>query len=231
MKTCPSGHVTIDDEAKFCSTCAASLAPPIEQAAPEQPVSAASMPTWTTEAPSPPVAPTTAPLAEPEPKKSRRKAVVLGSVAVLVALIGLAIVQAGSKERETISGTFTLFDIGGINGSPTSCSGEGGYSDVDAGMPVTIRDGDGTIVGSTSTRNATQSELVASLVDDGDDTSEDEAEDLIESLDGSFCTLVFEAEVDDAEFYEVEVGTRGSLSFRKSELEDENWNVGFTLGD
>lgn len=150
--------------------------------------------------------------------------------------MGLAVVAAvvlsggGGKETQTITGTFTLFDIGGVIGGHESCSGDGGYSDIDAGMPVTVRDGDGTIVGGTSTRHSTRDELVASLTEE-ENSGVDEAEELLDGLEGSICTLRFEVEVDDADFYEVEVGNRGSLSYRKAELAERDWVVEFSLGN
>ena len=171
--------------------------------------------------------------ASPSPMKrrpSRRMLLVLAAVVLLVA-VGVAALAGGADKRE-IEGMFTLFDPAEIDGDPLDCSGDGGYSDISAGNPVTVRDDDGKIVGGGSTRHATdQTELVERMVLHGGADNEAQAKEYVETLDGSICALLFEVEVDDADFYEVEVGRRGKLAYRRAELEDRDWRVTFTLGD
>ena len=46
------------------------------------------------------------------------------------------------------------------------------------------------------------------------------------------CTFPFYiTSVPDTDFYEIEVGRRGSLVFSRSDLELDDWQVGFQIGD
>lgn len=104
----------------------------------------------------------------------------------------------------TITGSFSLTD--GFHDVGQSCSGSGGYSDFGQGMNVTIRDGDGNVVGSGATGPA-------------------------EGQSPGWCVTEFEIEdVEIVDFYEIEVGQRGSLSYSYEDLESNDFNVDLTLG-
>lgn len=84
------------------------------------------------------------------------------------------------------------------------CYGFGGYDDMQGGTDVTVRDGDGSLVGT-------------SRLQEGE----------IAEVDGDFqvCSFKFLVKVEDAAFYEVEVSHRGGLTYTKDELETEDWEV------
>lgn len=120
-----------------------------------------------------------------------------------------------TPERFTIDGTFTVYDAGGIHleragtGARTQfCAGTGGYDDIRPGVRVVVRDGDG------STLATGQLEYDA----EADEATEDE------------CPLVFEVDVPRSEFYAIEVGRRGELTYSFEEMETQGWRVDATLG-
>ena len=138
----------------------------------------------------------------------------------------------------TIRGTFTLADSENVIGSWDSCFGDGGYDDFGPGMNVTIRDGDGSIVGTgnTETLENLPPEVEEALDDNTDTTLPEDLDPLTGAVlyakifDGTQCVVQFSVPVKDAEFYAVSVGKRGELSYSKSELEERDWWVELTLG-
>ena len=154
--------------------------------------------------------------------------------AVPVAALGL-LVGCGGDDTQSLQGVMVLMDEDAPVDDWTDCEGEGGYSDFGPGMNVTVRNGEGTIIGSGATRSLT-----------AEDVPEGESEEVLAGAssfsaaqqnaylsDAGFgfgCTVAFELEVPDAEFYEIEVGRRGELSYSRSELEAMDWDVELTLG-
>lgn len=125
---------------------------------------------------------------------------------LLKASLALTLLLVGCGGGQAISGTFVLTDSE-VAWTSTSCSGTGGYSDIREGANVVVKDGTGTIIGT------------AALVSDPVRSS------------ASRCAYTFTVPVKDAEFYAVEVGRRGALTYSKAEIEAQGWAVGFTLGE
>lgn len=86
------------------------------------------------------------------------------------------------------------------------CFGTGGYSDIGSGTQVVIRDGDNNVMG------------IGDLA-----FSE-------EMTFGSGCTFVFEIEVEETRFYQIEMSHRGGMVFTFTDLEEERWTIFLTLG-
>ena len=107
----------------------------------------------------------------------------------------------------TITGTFKLIsdNIATLNDSKY-CSGQGGYTDIVAGLEVVVRDGQGGIVA---------------------------VDELWMGVAGyRNCVFPFIIlNVPDVAFYTVEVGRRGSLSYSQKDLDRRDWNIGFQLGE
>ena len=112
----------------------------------------------------------------------------------------------------SISGRFVLHDddlfvltrAGALQGS---CWGQGGYDDISSGLEVVVKNADGSIIAKDELWN-------------GKSTGYNE------------CTFPFLVEnIRDSEFYVVGVGKRGSLTFSRAELELDNWQVNFVLGN
>ena len=131
-----------------------------------------------------------------------------------VALLGLAACGGGGGQE--LSGTFTLIDSD-IAGDWQSCSGTGGYDDFGPGMDVTVRDGENEIIATGTTENLSSTEDADSEWASGDASY--------------FCTVKFSIDsLPRAEFYSIEVGHRGDLSYSRDELAEADWNVELSLG-
>ena len=59
----------------------------------------------------------------------------------------------------------------------------------------------------------------------------DEVRDFLEGAEGNLCALYFEADIDSADYYSVELGSRGDLSYSREDLAEAGYVVGITLGD
>lgn len=145
-------------------------------------------------------------------------------------VLSLLMVGCGGDSPQTLTGSFTLF-ADDIDGDWETCSGTGGYSDFGAGMNVTIRDGDGSIIATSSTRHLTTGDEADEDVEDEDRTALHDAARWAKVSEGLTCVVWFDTEVDDAEFYAVQVGRRGELTYSADELAEDGWNVEMTLGD
>jgi hypothetical protein len=66
--------------------------------------------------------------------------------------------------KQTLIGSFTLNDPQ-VTGTFDDCSGTGGYDDFGPGMNVTVRDQDGSIVGSGSTRSISNDDPDTTILD------------------------------------------------------------------
>lgn len=157
-------------------------------------------------------------------------------VTVLAAILVIpTITSCGSSDPLKITGSFSLRSDN-LAGSWDSWSGRGGYSDFGRGMNVTVRNGAGEIIGSGQTRNLRTDDL-GRLADDDSDT-DDKPPTALESaalfaqlLERTRCTVWFEAEIAEADFYSVSVGRRGELTYSSRELEEKNWHIELSLGD
>ena len=143
---------------------------------------------------------------------SRRGIITVTVLAVLVvgvAVAGWALVGRATESTHTITGDMTLVDLDEFLylDDGDSCSGSGGYGDIDAGTTVNVKDQSGTLIGSGS-------------LGPGKATSKLSA-----------CVFPFEIEgVKDAKFFQVEVSRRGGLSYSKADMEGMDWTVHASLG-
>jgi hypothetical protein len=159
-----------------------------------------------------------------------RRAIIMAGVLALAACGG-----GGGSDSLAVSGTFTLTDSEGFVGGWDSCSGDGGYDDFGPGMNVTVRDGDGSIVGTGTTESLEDADAPDIEAEEGARGGADGALGIAammakDLMDGTWCTVKFEVPVKRAEFYEIEVGRRGELSYSYEELEDNDWWVELNLG-
>ena len=140
--------------------------------------------------------------------RTDRKAQLIAGGAFLVLLLGVFLVTKGGSH--TIEGNMVLsgFLADVYETDAGGCEGGSGFDDLAEGAPVTVRDGDGDIVGTSRLGKST-------YVEDGG---------------VAVCEWAFEVEVDDADFYEIEVSHRGGLRLRdgtysKEELENREWQI------
>lgn len=136
-------------------------------------------------------------------------------VAIAVGVVAIAAVAYMVwPKSHTITGKMELLgDAESVSGSAMGqpCSGLGGYSDMDAGADVTVKDQDGSLIATGS-------------LGPGE----------ISFLEDPFRACAFRFTVNgvpDASFYEVEVGRRGGLTYSKAEMEAQDWTVEASLGD
>ena len=127
-------------------------------------------------------------------------AIIVGSLLAIVASIVVLSLHEGKR---TLTVLFALFDPEGVASCVTG--GSGGYDDIGPGMPIKVRNEEGTLIAS------------GFLPDSGEDTS-------------SGCIWTVKLEVPDAEQYVIEGGDRGELAYSREELEQEGWIASLTLG-
>jgi len=120
-----------------------------------------------------------------------------------VSLGSTVVLVVAFSPHYTVSGTFVLLDRG--VGPDTACRGDGGYDDIRAGTQVRVKDGSGTVLATGDLVGGTRS--------------------------GARCTFTLEIlDVPKVDFYSVEVGRRGELSYSFEEMEENDWTVAFSLG-
>ena len=116
-------------------------------------------------------------------------------------------------ERFTMTGRFVLqgeaddayIEFDKASGLGLACAGTGGYDDIEAGLEVTVRDANDTIIG-----DAALSE--GSALADG-------------------CSFDFKvSSLPRTTFYKVKVGNRGEQNFSFDEMKAAGWSVSLSLG-
>lgn len=179
--------------------------------------------------------------------KSQKPLLIASVVAALVLLIGGLVVFGSSSNsgKVTIRGIALLMskDTGDVTGSWDDCKGTGGYDDFSAGRNITIKNEKSEIIGAGAARNLSE-DIFSTLVEMNKDISwygeikaDSSPEDTIKNTfvvganAGMACGLYFEIKTDKSEFYEIEMGSRGKLSYSQSEMEKNGFAVSLTLGD
>lgn len=206
---CPKCGAQRVGEFRFCRSCGFdfdALPAPTVVDAPPPPTEAPSV--------SSPAFPHPVPEVTGAAERSKRPWVVLGVVifvAILAAAGFIGLSNSGAlAARHDITGTFTLIDtdleFSGISTSGDTCEGDGGYSDINQGVEVTVRDGTGKLLQTGSLGEGT-----GNLVR---------------------CEFPFTIKgVPETDFYSVEVGSRGDLSYSLDDMKANAWTLGFQLGD
>ena len=217
MSNCLNGHRNSIDNL-FCSTCGVQLQrdrprPPVDPllfSPPDVVIndSQLSNSTW---------------IAVPKRRTKKSLAIVSATLLIVILVAALAGVF-GSQKETTLRGVFTLYD-NDIDGDISDCSGTGGFADFGFGMDVTIRDGKGDIVANAFTKSINTDEIFKIVMDNLP------GETITSWTLGKSCIVYFETTLPNKDFYEIEIGRRGSMSFSKSELEDQSYFVSLTLGD
>jgi hypothetical protein len=170
--------------------------------------------------------------------------VAIGASVLVVGLIAGAWAVFGSS-TDTLTGVFSLRSSNSATGDWDTCEGDGGYSDLDAGVPVRIENQDGKRIGAATLQNLS-SEHVATLAQlelDGFETGTmlvpiDEMDDMsVEAVASSmertmevtallgWCNWYWQAEVETADIYNFEIGKRGDIDLDRAELEADGFLV------
>lgn len=130
--------------------------------------------------------------------------------------------ETSIKKGELITLTIAkspLYDIDGniklvdsdLGGYGDNCYGTGGYSDISSGMSITVSDDKGTIVatGQTGSGSHPQNDSYSSVT----------------------CVFEFDVkQIPKRNFYTIDFGRRGKLSYSFAELEEMNWKLTLSLG-
>lgn len=125
------------------------------------------------------------------------------------ALLGIIFLVSTACGSSTLHGSVTLHTGDGLTRSGTSCRGSGGYSDLTAGAPVTIKNESGAIIATGS--------LDAGVSDP--------------SYPTVVCRFSYTiANVPGAKFYTIEVSHRGGLTYSQDQLDAAGWKADATIG-
>jgi hypothetical protein len=211
---CPQCGNARTGQFRFCRTCqfdfdtlGAAPAPVIPSAPPSAPPAAGQVPLAA------PIDMGTPPAVLSSQRGLRRIWLALGVVifvAVIAAAAVVALAGSGSlTPHHTITGTFELLatdqTFPSITVAGSTCRGTGGYADIDTGAQVTLKDGDGKILGTTQLSDGT-----------GSVTS---------------CTFMFSiADVPEVSFYSIEISRRGAVTNSLAQMQANAWTFGLTLG-
>jgi hypothetical protein len=149
--------------------------------------------------------------AAPTGTKRSKTPFIIGAVvvAVVAVAIGVVALSGGSSSKHTINGTLDLIgyrgtDTGGSTpGLGAKCAGHGGYSDLEDGTQVTVKDGAGTLLATGTLSNG-------------------------KTTNPSTCSWTFTIAVPESGFYSIEVSHRGALTFMSSS--ERAWALSTSIG-
>lgn len=130
----------------------------------------------------------------------------LAAVALIITAIYLAFFRPDNSTH-TVIGTMTVSssEFYGKNDGDF-CTGEGGYSDIQFGTSVTVTNEAGKVIGTA-------------ILGEG-------------SVETNTCVFNFSVDdVNSADYYSIEVGRRGKLTYSNEEFESRDWTASATLGD
>ena len=222
---CPRCGTSVGANDRFCRGCALDLT---AAAVPADPAAAEPAPRagWADEpayqsVPGAPAAPApfayAAPAAEPaaapaaaaKPGGNTGKivAAVLAVAVIVVVVLVLSGVLKTPLTTHAVSGTFVIKgDTTSISVSGGTCSGDGGYSDIQPGQPLTVKDEKGTILDATTLGTGSGTAFTG-------------------------CTFDFTVHVPDAaQFYVFTMGRRGDVTFSHADMVANGWTVGLSIG-
>jgi hypothetical protein len=133
----------------------------------------------------------------------------------------------------TLHGTFTLQDDEDAYGPWNDCSGKEGYDDFGPGMNVTVKDGDGKIVGTGDTEPLPARWKLDDRANAKEPKADGEAQAMVDAAladDKGYCTVYIEVPIKKAEFYSVTIGRRGDLSYSYDDLSKKDFWIESSLG-
>jgi hypothetical protein len=141
----------------------------------------------------------------------RRRMLIAGGIGGGVLILAVLLMVFGPGSKQMLRGSITVIDTNfylssSVETNGSSCYTSGGYSDVNSGTNVTVKNGDGKLLGVTDLSSGV-------------------------TVGSYMCKFSFELEVSKSDFYSFDIGNRDEVSYSKEELEDKGWNLELTLGD
>ena len=141
----------------------------------------------------------------------RRKMFIAGGIGGGVLLLVALFMVFGPGSKQMLRGSITVIDTdfyysSSVETNGSYCYTTGGYSDVNSGTNVTVKNGEGKLLGITDLSSG-------------------------ETAGSYSCKFSFEMEVANSEFYSFDIGNRDEVSYSKDELEAKGWSLDLTLGD
>lgn len=144
-------------------------------------------------------------------ERKRRQLLIAGGISSGVLVLAAIFMMFGPGSKQTLRGSITVIDTDFYISSSVVvygdyCTTEGGYSDINSGTSVTVRDGEGKFLGIT-------------------DLS-------IGEPAGSYsCKFSFELELPSSEFYSFDIGNRDEVNYTDDELKSQDWIIDLSLGE
>lgn len=120
---------------------------------------------------------------------------------------------------KTLTGSFEIRDLAYQEQAGGPCSGSDGYSDIDAGTAISIKNGSGQLI------------AVGSLGAGVRVATPDAEQYMVGGRIQTYCVFPIEVKgIPVSDFYQIEVGRRGVLPYTREALEQKNWQLTITLG-
>ena len=141
----------------------------------------------------------------------RRNMLFAGGIGGGVLILAALFMVFGPGSKQMLRGSITVIDTdfyysSSVETNGSSCYTSGGYSDVSSGTNVTVKNGEGKLLGITDLSSGATA--------------------------GSYsCKFSFQIEVPNSDFYSFDIGNRDEVSYSKDELKAKGWNLELTLGD
>src|SRR5687767_9680719 len=119
------------------------------------------------DSPDPALAPESTPSSSSSPHRIGKRSALMACGALV--LVGATVVGASAltgTSTQLLKGSVSFTDSDGFDGGKSNCSGTGGYSDLESGSHVSIKNGDGKMLATTelgSGRGESWTEVFAAL--------------------------------------------------------------------
>lgn len=129
------------------------------------------------------------------------------ALAIALSLLPFSVAAQKIPELNTLSGEIHLVSAS-LGGSKDECYGTGGFGDLRGGMPVVVKNEQGTIIATSSVKDGERDPKHPTVV----------------------CIFNFEVtKIPASKFYTLEIGRRSNLTFSRQELIDLGWRLRFSL--
>lgn len=152
--------------------------------------------------------------AERQPWWRRRPLLLAGGVVAALILVTVGVLALSGPGSKDLRVTFSLYDFTGTS----SCDGgTGGYNDIGPGTDVVIKNNGGKVVGTAQLGDGPSSKLPPATGEDF-------------TPGGCIWSTTVKGVPAGDDFYTVTVGSRGTQTYSRSDLDKDKWSLDLTLG-